>query len=203
MTTPSYTTDLTTVSLVEPGATFTEFTGYTLGGPPVNDTDYIIQGTGHASTPTGGKTGLIASIAIDNLSPISIASGECIFMWQVMLAGSAMETFDNGGLRVLAGASITNFDGWKTGGKDFGRNPYGGWQNVVVSPGFTPDYTGGTGSGGVYQVFGSALNEIAAISKGNLHGMDAIRKGRGQISVFSGEAANYGTFLGMATTNDS
>lgn len=207
MAVPTYTTDLLPVNLIEAGTSFTEFTGYTLGGPPVNDTDYFIQGSGCGTSPLSNKTGLVASIGIDYGSDLSgsFSAGDCVFMWQVMLAGNAMETLANGGLRLLIGTDFANYYGYYTGGKDFGRNPYGGWQNVVVDPTFTPvDYTGGTGNGGAYQTFGSALNMVTGIGKGNLHGMDAIRYGRGELIVEYGSVGDgYATFAGMTSTNDN
>jgi len=200
----TYNTDLTTVNLIESGVTLSEFTGYTNGGPPTYDTDYYIQGSGCGTTPIAGKTGLCASIVIDYGSNLTISSGECVFVWQIMAAPNAHDTLANGGMRFIIGADATNFDGWKTGGKDFGRYPYGGWSNVAVDPAFSPvDYTGGTGSGGSYRYFGSGVNMVASVSKGNMHGMDAIRKGRGILYVEYGDGSGYGTFSGMASTNDS
>jgi hypothetical protein len=42
------------------------------------------------------------------------------------------------------------------------------------------------------------------VSKGNPHGVDAIRYGRGKITITGGDLANgYGTFEAIATTNDN
>jgi len=103
----------------------------------------------------------------------------------------------------LLGTDITpNFKGWKVGGNDYGRYPYGGWQNFVVDPETTADYTGGTLAG--YRWAGIGINCIAAIGKGVPVGLDCIRYGRGQLAVINGDLANgYSTFAGMATANDA
>ena len=46
------------------------------------------------------------------------------------------------------------------------------------------------------------VNVLAAISKGNPFGIDAIRYGRGELRVVGGETADYANFAGMATQND-
>jgi hypothetical protein len=203
MATPSFTTDLTTLNDAEASETLYEMTGYTQGGTPVaQDPVYPIQGTYCFVANQKNKTGL-QSIAFDYGSGVTINTGECIFVWQVMLAGDAIESFTNGGYRMLAGDDATNFKGWKTGGNDFARNPYGGWQNVAVDPTFTPDYTGGSQT--TWQYFASGINMTKTIQKGDLHGMDVTRVGRGEFIVSGGSPGGgdgYCTFAGMAAAND-
>jgi hypothetical protein len=176
-------------------------TGYTQGGTPTSqDQVFPLQGTYCYVANQKNKTGL-QSIGFDYGSSVTIAAGECIFMWQVMLAGDAIDSFANGGYRLLAGDDVTNFKGWKTGGNDFARNPYGGWQNVAVDPTYTADYTGGTQT--IWRYFASALNMTIGISKGDLHGLDATRYGRGEVIIEYGETADYGTFAGIAAQNDN
>lgn len=208
MASPSYTTDLTLISNAE-GGTWAELASpYNAGGTPsVNDQDYFIQGAGCVSQQlSASKSGLIFSMAFDYGSDLSgsFSAGDCVFFWQVLLAGNAMETFDNGGLRLGVGVDVSNVSFYKSGGSDFGRNPYGGWQNISIDPTVTADYLLGSGHGGSYQFFVSMLNTISVISKGNVHGVDAIRYGRGELIVTDGDASNgYATFAGMATTNDT
>lgn len=202
MAAPSYTTDLTIITTCDGADTLDEFDGYTQGGVPVaGDTDYFIQGIACHTADEKNKTGL-QSIAYDSGAGITIPASHCIFMWQVMLAGNAISSFDTGGLRLIAGDDLSNFKAWNTGGVGFGRNPYGGWQNVAVDPTFTADDTGGSQT--IWRWFGSGVNMTSAIFKGNLHGIDALRYGRGELIVTDGDASNgYATFAGMATENDA
>ena len=205
MTVPSYTTDLTTGELNDCDAstpTGVEFANHETGAAPVEgDTDYFIEGIA-CYTATSGSTKVgLCSIAFDYGSSVPIVAGECIFVWHVFLAGNAIDTIANGGMRVLAGDDLDNYEGWYTGGNNFGRNPYGGWQNFAVDPRNTPDVTLGTQT--IWQFFGVGCKTISVISKGNLHAMDAIRVGRGDFIVEYGQAANYATFAGMASANDA
>lgn len=209
MAAPSYSTDLVDITLAQDADTWTELDDWAGGGTIYTDeTDYYIQGgncTSQICTKTGAQDE--TSLVVDYGSDISSSFGtlDCVFMWQVFLPANAAATWNRGGLRIVIGASTAAFDGWRIGGKDVGRNPYGGWQNVVVWPSYPPDYQddGATGNGGAYRYFGSGLYLDAAISKGAPHGVDAIRYGRGTLTVSGGDAANgYGTFAGMAAAND-
>lgn len=202
MAVAEYDTTLTLLTNAEAG-TWGEFTNFTNGGTPDNtEQDFFIEGAGCTSQSFGTKTGAVFSIAFDSGAGQTFNTGDCLFIWQVCLAANGIDIYDNGGYRVAIGASLSDYNMWKTGGSDFGRNPYGGWQNVAVDPTFTPvDYT--LGSPGAYQWFGSALNTIAQISKGSPHGVDVLRFGRGELIVSGGEAGSYGQFSAMATANDA
>lgn len=200
MAAPSYTTDLAVMRDLETTPTFGEMVGYITTGTGAIDTDYPIQGVQHASAAMT-KTGL-GSLMIDNGANITWTSGWYFFVWGVFLPANAVNTFANGGLRVLVGPDITtNFKGFKVGGRDFGRYPYGGWQCFAVNPELTADYSGGTVAN--YRWVGIGIDCTSAISKGNPLGVDVIRYGRGQLLVTAGDLANgYATFDGMATAND-
>lgn len=198
-----YNTDLSTITLCEAGETYEEFVGYALGDNAAVETDWYLQGSACASDEANNKTGVGHSIGKDYGSSVSFSAGDCFFAWMMCMAGNAVDTFVNGGYRVLIGPSTTNFDGWAVGGRDFGRNPYGGWTNVVVDPTHAADYTGGTGGTGTYQHFGIAFKMTSGISKGRPNCADAMRYGRGDLYVEHGQAAAYGTFTAMATTNDA
>lgn len=207
MTAPLYSSDLVDITTAESG-TWGEITGYTSGGTPAVDTDYFIQGTGCVSQSTAGKTGLNVSMYFDAGSDLAsvITSGKCVFFWQVFLMGNAIDTFANGGLRLGIGDGIGAFRMYKSGGKDFGRNPYGGWQNVAIDPRYAGgyDYIIGAPSTSVFRYFASHPNILSAINKGNPHALDAIRYGRGLIKAEYGALADgYATFSGMATKNDA
>lgn len=198
-----YTTDLTLINNAETG-TWTEITGYTQGQNLTSpDTDYFIEGAGCTTIALAGKTGLAISIVHDYGTDLSGSFGtdDCWFAWHVLLAGNAMETFANGGLRLGIGSSNGNMNFWYVGGSNFGRNPYGGWQNFAVWPSYTPDWTIGT-PGAAYQWFGCIPNLVNGISKGNLLAMDAMYYGRGQIIAENGNVSNPANFDDMAYEND-
>lgn len=274
----THATDLATVSLCNDSETLYEFTGWDTGDVSgAADNDYYIHGNACHTGAQKSKTGL-QSIAVNYGSDLgsSFAVDDCVFMWQTLLAGNAIDQFIDGGYRLGVGSAVGDFWGWITGGDDFNRNPYGGWQNVAVavnistgpttigittSPssrftrstgsfitdgwevgmwayaqGFTNsvnnvlwevvsvaalvmeitnqpgmviesgsgnetlqmcDYITGTPTG--HQYFGTGAKLTSSISKGNLHGLDAIRWGRGLFSVIGSNA----TFAKMATANDN
>ncbi|OGD84181.1 hypothetical protein A2572_03470 [Candidatus Collierbacteria bacterium RIFOXYD1_FULL_40_9] len=202
MAAPTYTTDLSNINTAENTGTWSEFSTYTIGGTPVtNETDYFIQGT-QCTSATMTKSGL-GSIAVDNGSGVTVPTDGAILVWQYFSAPNSLAAETAGGFRILIGADITNFNGWIVGGSDFSPNPYGGWNNVAVNPTVTADYTAGTGNGGTYRWIASGINATGAISKGNPHGVDAIRYGRCEARFSDGESGNPATFTGYATTNDS
>lgn len=207
MATAGYTTDLVLINNAE-GGTWGELgSPYNAGASPtINDTDYFIQGAGCTTQAlSASKSGLAFSLYFDNGSDLSgnfTANETCVFFWQVLLAGNAMETFSNGGLRLAIGNTISDLNVWFSGGRDFGRNPYGGWQNIAINPSITPDQVIGSPST-AYQIFASILNTTSVISKGNVHGVDAIRYGRGQLLITGGSLADgYANFTGMSFQND-
>ena len=203
MASPSYTTDLTDVTTAESTSGWAELSGHTGGGSPTQESDYYIQGSYCVSQSTGNKTGTQCGLQYDNGSNITLNTGDCFFVWQVFLAANAVNTFANGGLRFGVGSTSGNMNYWKVGGSDFGRYPYGGWQNFAVDPTYTADYTDGSPTGN-YRVFGSLPNIVSSVQKGNPHGVDAIRYGRGEIKIEYGDSSNgYGTFSGIAAQNDS
>ncbi len=210
MTQPSYTNDLTDLTDAESAGTWLEMgSPYNAGGAPGESTDYFIQGTGCAvQAMSASKSGLLFSMCFDAGSGQegSFATDDCVFMWQNFGMGNAVEIYANGGLRLVIGSngSIDNAGVWITGGRDFGRNPYGGWQNVVVDPTLAVDYTIGSGNGGSWRYFGSMPYTIATISKGEVHGIDAIRYGRGELIIEYGDVTNgYCTFGELANANDA
>jgi hypothetical protein len=203
LTAPSYTTDLTPINNGESG-TWVEMTGWANGGTPqVNTTEWYIQGGGCVTATMNNKT-LIQSIAFDNTSNITFSTDDCFFMWQVCLASNVPNTFANGGIRAVVGSQQGNFNAWKTGGSDYSPNPYGGWKNVAVDPTYTADYTVGSPESGNYRFFGSGLLPTAAVQKGEMHCVDILTYGRGDLLVEYGDAGNgYATFSGMAANNDN
>ena len=210
MANPTYTTDLLEINLAENSGTWDEMDDWAGGGTVyTNEEDFLIQGSYCTSQLcTKAATSALTSLVVDYGSDLagSFTPGEtCAFMWQVFLPANAVGTYAQGGLRFIVGADLADFNAWIVGGNDTGRNPYGGWQNVVVDPSFTPDYQddGAVGNGGVYQVFGSGLYLLRGIGKGAPHGVDAIRYGRGDYKVELGETLTPATFIDMAVANDA
>jgi hypothetical protein len=207
MAVPDYTTDLLDFELCAGSANFLpEFVGYAEGRSETQDTDYEIQGAGHVSKQYNA-TGL-GSLGIENPTgpgdPIAgWVSGWNFFMWGVFLPAGAVASYANGGLRMIVGSDASNHRQWIVGGNDFGSYPYGGWQNFVVDPETDGDYTDEGTYTSDYGVVGMGTNVLAAISKGNPFGIDAIRYGRGEIRAVAGSVGDgYADFDGMAAKND-
>lgn len=202
MAAPAYSTDLATVNLLENTGSLYELTSADSGGTPQFETDYFIQNA-YCADAQATKTGL-ASIAVDYGSNITWTSGWCVFLWGTFLTANACDTDANGGLRVMVGSAIGAYNIWYVGGRDFGRYPYGGWQNFAVDPETTVSTTAvGSPGAGQYRWFGFGVKVTAAVARGYPIGLDAIRYGRGEIKAESGESGNYATFTGMAAKNDA
>ncbi len=199
----TYATDLNDFEDFEAASTIsTELTGYTdTSKGEDQDSDFPIQGSQHASAEQ--RTAATGSLASDYGSNITWTSGWSFFLWGIFLAPAAVNTDASAGIEMAVGASITAFHRWTVGGSDFGRYPYGGWQNFVVDPEVSTGRTT-TGSPGTnYRWVGMLCDVVSAISKGSPYGIDVIRYGRGEISTINGQASAYGTFEDMATANDA
>ena len=194
MAVASYVTDLTDISLAV-GA-WGELTGAIAGLASTIETDYFIEGTTCVSKPYNA-TGL-GSMATDYGSSITIPSGAATFHWIYFGAPNAIATLGTGGYRIAIGSSMATYNMWYVLGSD--TYTYGGWRNIAVDPTVATDSNYG-GLPTTTRVFGSVVNNLLAIAKGNPYANDAIRYGR-ILQVTAGEAANYGTFLGAATQND-
>ncbi len=199
---PSYTTDLSIYDSCEAVTGWSEATGsgWEQGGTPVFETDYFIAGNGCIAAPCT-KTGVATIIKAG--SGITVPTDGAVFIWQYMGAPNAIDTFDNGGLRVIIGSGLAAFKGWKSGGKDFAPYPYGGWRCAPIDPTLTADYTIGGGGSGTLSHIGSAASLLSAVARGNMHGVDFVRYGRGESRMSGGESGNYATFAGFAAQNDS
>lgn len=194
----TYSTDLTTMTTAESG-TWTEFASpYNGGGTPAANTENFIQGTGCYSQTTGKATDLEISCVFNNGSGVTFATDEVVIAWVYYAVGVNLKTYATPGWRFGIGSSVSAWDWFKIGGSDYGRNPYGGWFNVAIDPTATQDGTIGGGNGGTYQYFGSVPNTIGEISKGEPSAVDAIRYGRGEISI----TGTGGSFSELAEYND-
>jgi hypothetical protein len=194
----TYSTDLTTLTTAESG-TWTEFASpYNGGGTPASNAEAFIQGTACYSQTTGKAVGLEISCVFDYGSGYTFATDEVVFAWSFYANGTNLETYANSGWRFGIGSSVSAWDWFKVGGSDYGRNPYGGWTNFAIDPTATETGTIGGGNGGTYRYFGSIPYTLAEISKGEPSAVDAIRAGRGVISV----TGTGSSFAELASYND-
>jgi len=199
MANAGYTTDLSVVASAEAAETWVELVGAAAGGnPDETETENYVHGSGSVSQTMGTATGW-KSLAFDLGSPRTIAAGDASFHWLYFGAPLALGTLANSGMGIAIGNSTANWKFWKVRGKD--TYAYGGWINVAVDPTCAADGQQGSPTGAT-QVFGSAINLCAAVSKGNPHAADVIRTGR-SIVVTGGGGSLYGTFSGAASANDA
>jgi hypothetical protein len=218
MAAPSYTEDLTDFALAETaegtGGTYWDEpgtgTGWETGGTETFDTDYpLIQGS-YACTQQATKAsigGLIANNPLGGTpgAAVTVPTDGAFFVWQFFASGAGLDTEANGGFRVICGNSFSAFYGYKVGGSTSDFYPYGGWQNHAVNPdSVSADYTVGTPSGSWSHV-GAAYNSTIAIGKGNVHGVDAIRYGRGSSIFTQGDVTPNGpcTFSGFVAADET
>jgi hypothetical protein len=210
MAAPTYTTDLSTFDLCEnDGGTFGEFTGMTDGGSPDDtDTEDVIQGSYLTSAECKLKVSELQSIYADYGSGVTIPTDGAIFIWFKFDAGGILNTYDNGGVRIVVGQAATQWEAWKAGGVDKTPNPYGGWFNYAINPtARTYDYidSGTTGTGTTYRFAGMACTLTAAgPTKGQPFKIDGLRYGRGSIILEYGSSGDgYATFADAAAKNDA
>ena len=200
----TYSTDLSTLTTAESG-TWAELTGTILGftlsgaGSPTMDTENYIQGTNCYSQTIGKAVDAEISIVFDYLSGYTFSAGHVVFGWCFYAVGTNFKTKANSGWMFVICSSLTAGDYFVIGGSDSGRNPYGGWTNVAIDPTATESGTlGGGGNGSSYRYFGQVCNTLNEISKGTPSAIDAIRAGRGIISIIG----SGGSFSELAEYND-
>ncbi len=202
----SYTEDLNDLSLAENDGDWLEFTslsyngqGSTAGG----DGDYpAIEGS-FAVTQDCSKDASIGSLGYDNSGDIGGHGVDGAYLvWQNYMINSNVDTYANGGFRLVVGTTAANFLSWDVGGSNKGRYPYGGWQCHAVNTSVGHDDQGGSGIA-TEEIVGAAVNVITGSSKGETHNVDAIRYGRCSAIFTGGEAADYCEIAGFAALNDA
>ena len=205
MTAPAYTTDLATISLAEnDSASWAESSNaaWDDGTDPVDEQDYLIQGSYCVSQPL--KTGIGTSI-FNYGSGITWTSGDVFLAWLYCIGPTALADYSAGGMRMVCGSSIGDFYSWDVLGADYYE--YGGWVCIPVDPEVTADDTVGTPgtfSSMTKQFWGTGMNITGNIGKGNSFGTDAIRYGRAEIKFEYGDATNgYCTIKEGANANDA
>jgi len=204
MAIPSYTTDLLPFDLAEDTGAWIEFTDMAGGGAPAEDDgDNEIQGL-YMTSQTCNTTGLVSMGVVR--AAVTVPTDSVFLVWHQLSSPGAMESYAQGGLRLVVGTDAANWKAWAVGGKLVPPNPYGGWQNNPIDPSITAEYSYGTPPTGTsFAAAGSAVNLASSIFKGNPHQCDAIRYGRAEARFSGGEdigTPNYATFPGFATVND-
>jgi hypothetical protein len=214
MAAPVYSEDLTDFALAESsegtGGTYWDEstdTNWDDGGVETFDSDYpLIQGS-YACTQQATKASISSLLANNPLggtpgSAVTVPTDGVFLVWQFFASGAGLDSYANGGMRVMAGNSFAAFYSWDVGGVDAGFYPYGGWQCHAVDPTVTPDDTVGTPTGSWSHV-GAAVKSLVAIGKGNVHGVDAIRYGRGSSIFTVGDSGDPATFTGFAAADET
>lgn len=201
MATPVYATDLVTFDLAEDSGNWTEFTTMSGGGSPAEDDgDNEIQGS-YMTSQTCNTTGVV-SVGKERTT-VTLPTNGVFLVWHQLSSPGAMDTYANGGLRLVVGTDVDNWKAWAVGGKLTSPNPYGGWQNNPIDPTITYEYSYGTPPTTNYGAVGSACKLVSNIFKGNPHQCDAIRYGRAEARINGGETDDYATFSGFAAKNDA
>ena len=195
----SYTTNLTMIDGAST-AVWLELTGATAGLASVVDTDFFIEGTGTTAACISKPfaTAGLGSMAFNNASGIAISTGNASFHWLYFGAPNAIATLAAGGYRVAIGSDMLNYKMWYVLGSD--TYAYGGWQNIAVDPTVSESAVYGAPSAST-SVFGSVVNLVNVISKGNPYANDIIRQGR-ILQITGGSTDAYATFFGASSTND-
>lgn len=200
MAAATYTTDLTTLSTADATTSMAEPTGATAGGIPVAETDFFIQGAG-CNSKTFNATA-VGGIGYTAGAAVTIPTDGAVFVWAYFGAPNALTIKSSGGKQILLGESGAAYKKYYVSGSD--TYTYGGWVCYPVSPTITASAVQGTSpTGTTVTMAGYAANVSNAVAKGNPFGLDAIRYGRGKITIAGGDLANgYGTFSACATSNN-
>lgn len=193
----TYSTDLTTLTTAESG-TWVDFAAPYDSGNPGASGEQFIQGTDCYSVNTGKNNGLEISAVFDNGSGVTFSTDDVVYMWCFYFAGTNLETYANSGWRIGIGSSVSAWDWFRVGGSDYSNHALGGWRNFAVDPTATQSGTIGGGNGGTYRYFGNVPYTINEVSKGDPVAVDAIRYGRGEISI----TGSSGSFSELAEYND-
>ena len=214
------TTDLTGgQTLYADGTTgWTELSSYSSGASPSSETEAFLQGTDCVSQQvSANKTGAASGLNYAVADPTGFVDGtDVFFFWWLFLFPGAINAYNEtvgqtapsqnspgtaSGFFIGIGSSTTNHDWYAVGGSDYGRYPYGGWQNAAIDPGQSASFTDGPPAASTYSNFGFLPNIASAPSRGQSLVVDAIRYGRGLIQYTGGSPA--GTFDDIADTNDT
>lgn len=205
MAAPTYGHDLTTIDTCDATGAWTVPSDNT-GGTPTADSEYFIQrtlgtGNGAVTQTSGNKTGIKSMIY--GGTGYTLPTNGAFFLWQFWAAPNSISSQATGGMRIYIGNSASAFYSYYVGGTDQNPGILGGWINHVCNPNVaTADATVGSPTG-TWSYIGCAANCNNIVSKGNPHGVDVVRYGRGESRFAGGEEGDYATLDGFATLNDA
>jgi hypothetical protein len=201
MAAPSYTEDLTDITLAESTTNWSALGGGASGlaiGP-----DFAMQGTNCVDKQvTASEKGQV----FNNGATITPGANTHFFVWVFLATPGVTNTLANRGLGIVIGTALTAYNTFHVEGSD----TYGGEGRVgvcypiryVTTANGTPPYRTLTSTPGANpQYFGATANITGTVKSSNL-GVDAIRYGTGAY-ITAGEVANPATFTGFAAQNDN
>ena len=195
MAAPTYSTDLTTINVVDTAGGTTGWSAIGTGGAGLNsETDYFIQGDGCLS-----KNGWTAATKgmIYNATTTTITAGDAIYIWLKQNNRNLLDTKANGGGQVIVGSSSSAYDHFYVDGSNVDGSDLAGWFTYAVDPTQTPSTTTGSPTntnfiGALWKILGSGT------LKGAPNGIDVFRHGR-ELRAVDGDLGNgFATFDGMA-----
>ena len=211
MAVPSYTTDLTTIAIgsisVDTG-TWDESSdaGWDTAGTMVDDANLYYNGTACVSAQytkdgTGSGTTGPGTIMYVHGSTFTIPADGAALIHHLWAAPPALLPVATGGIKVLIGNGLGDFDAYDISGSDFAPAPKGGWTNYAINPAAaTADDIVGTGAASPFTTVGVAVAATAQ-ARGNPNACNAVRHGRCEAIFTDGQAADYATFTGFSDTD--
>lgn len=201
MVAPSYTEDLTDITLAESTTDWSALGGG--GGGLGVGADFSMQGTYCVDKQiTNAHKGQVYNYG----TTITPGANTHFFVWLFLATPGLADTLQVGGLTVAMGTAETAYNEFHVEGKD----TYGAAGRVgkcypiryVTTGNASPPYRTLTGAPGANpQYFGGLATTTGTVKGANL-GVDAIRYGTGAY-ITAGEVADPGTFAGFQAQNDA
>jgi hypothetical protein len=201
MAVPSYTEDLTDITLAESVTGWSALGGGTSGLGIGND--FRMQGTNCVDKQVSdAEKGQVYNFG----STITPGTNTHFFVWVFLATPGLTNTLANRGLGIVLGTSTTAYNKFHVEGSE----TYGATGRVgkcypiryVTTSNASAPYRTLTGSPGANpQYFGATANITGTVKSVNL-GVDAIRHGTGMY-ITAGEIASPATFAGAASANDA
>jgi hypothetical protein len=164
-----------------------------------DEPDYFIEGAQCVSK--AGFTAATKGIMQDVGGTITVAAGDAIYVWAKQNNRNLMDTVAAGGLQVLVGDGLSDFDQFYVDGDDSAGSDLAGWRNYAVDPTQTPSATVGTPTTTDYTGIAWKILSTGSL-KGNPNAIDVARHGR-ELQTIDGQAAAYGTFDGAAADDSA
>lgn len=205
MAVPSYTEDLTDITLSEATTGFTALGG---GGAGLSAAvDFAIQGTNSITkqvTGAGTRKGMI----YNNGSGVTLGANDHVFAWVYTTCPGLIDTLTNGGMEVTIGTGTAAYNQYYVAGNDtFIKGGHFNWAVRYTTA--TPSPGAQTGTPGASpQYFGGQIQVTGTLRADNI-AVDAIRIGTGAYLtagelISAGDASdNPCTFSGFAAQNDN